>query len=63
MTLLTNGNEFDENRYIERTAERLRAMVARAPDLHNADPVVVRSRYQNMDRHVRWLARTSNTAA
>lgn len=63
MTLSTSGNEFDENRYIERTAERLRAMVARAPDLHNADPVVVRSRFQNMDRHVRWLAKTGDTAA
>jgi len=63
MTLLTIGNEFDENRYLERTAERLRSMVARAPDLHSEDPLVVRTRYQNMDRHVRWLAKTGNTAA
>jgi hypothetical protein len=63
MTFLTIGTEYDETRYLERTAERLRAMVARTPDLHNADPVEVRSRYQNMDRHVRWLAKTGSTAA
>ena len=63
MTLLTVSNEFDENRYLERTAERLRAMVARAPDLHSVDPLVVLTRYEHMDRHVRWLAKTGKTAA
>jgi len=63
MTLLTIGDDFDESRYLERTADRLRAMVARTPDLHEADPLVVRTRYEHMDRHVRWLAKTGNTAA
>ena len=63
MTLLTSSNEFDENRYLERTAERLRTMVACTPDLHEADPVAVRSRYQRMDRHVRWLAKSGGAAA
>jgi hypothetical protein len=63
MTLLTISNEFDEDHYLERTAERLRSMVARTPDLHEADPVVVRTRYEHMDRHVRWLAKSGGTAA
>ena len=63
MTLLTVGNEFDENRYLERTAERLREMVARTPNLHEADPAVVRTRYEQMDRHVRWMAKSGGTAA
>ena len=63
MTLLTISNEFDEDNYLERTAERLRSMVARTPDLHEADPVVVRTRYEHMDRHVRWLAESGGTAA
>ena len=63
MTLLTSSNEFDENRYLERTAERLRTMVARAPHLHEADPEAVRTRYQRMDRHVRWLAKSGGAAA
>jgi hypothetical protein len=63
MTLLTIGNEFDENRYLERTAERLRSMVARAPDLLSEDPLVVRTRYQHMDRHVRWMAKVDRSVA
>ena len=63
MTLLTISNDFDEDRYLERTAQRLRSMVARTPDLLEADPVVVRTRYQRMDRHVRWLAKSGGTAA
>ena len=63
MTLLTVGNEFDENRYLERTAERLREMVARTPNLHEEDPGVIRTRYEQMDRHVRWLAKSGGTAA
>ena len=63
MTLLTIGDDFDESRYLERTADRLRAMVARTPDLHEADPAVVRSRYQNMDRHVRWMAKADRSVA
>jgi hypothetical protein len=61
--MLTISNEFDEDNYLERTAERLRSMVARTPDLHEADPVVVRTRYEHMDRHVRWLAKSGGTAA
>ena len=60
---MTTSSEFDETRYLERTAERLRAMVARTPDLHEADPEVVRNRYQRMDRHARWLAKSGGTAA
>ena len=63
MTLLTVGNEFDENRYLERTAERLREMVARTPFKDIILGIKRTTRYEHMDRHVRWLATSGGTAA
>jgi hypothetical protein len=53
MTLFSIGDESDDAQYLERTAERLRTMVAHTTGLHGADPVQVRTRLERMDRHVR----------
>lgn len=56
-------NEAENTRYIERTAERLRAMAAHTTGLEGADPAVVRARIRSMDRHARRQAGSSQSVA
>ena len=56
-------NEVENDRYLERTAQRLRSMTARTNALEGADPAEVRSRLEAMDRHVRRQAAASQSVA
>lgn len=56
-------NEEEHSRYLERTADRLRAMSARTTGLEDADPVQVRTRLKAMDRHARRHTGASGSAA
>ena len=62
MTFLTIGKQADD-RYLERTAERLRTMTERTKALDGADPARVRERLQHMDRHAGPNATLSHTIA
>ena len=62
MTFLTFNDDAND-RYLERTAERLRRMAERTNGLEGADPAKVRQRLQRMDRHARRNLSPSHTAA
>ena len=56
-------NEAENDRYLERTAQRLRSMVAHTTGLEGADPDEVRARLKSMDRHARSQAGASRSVA
>ena len=56
-------SEPDNQRYLERTAERLRSMTANTTGLEGADPAQVRARIKSMDRHARRQAGASRSIA
>lgn len=63
MTLFSIGDEADNAQYLERTAERLRTMVARTTGLAGADPIQVRTRLELRDRHLRRQTQSYRTFA
>jgi len=56
-------SEPDNARYLERTAERLRAMSAHTTGLEGADPAEVRTRLKARDRHARRQAAANQSVA
>ena len=56
-------NEAENDRYLERTAQRLRSMTAHTTGLEGADPAEVRRRLKARDRHARRHAGASQSVA
>jgi len=56
-------NEAENDRYLERTAQRLRSMTARTNALEGADPAEVRARLESMDRYARRHAGAGQSVA
>ena len=56
-------SEAEVDRYLERTAERLRTMTANTTALEGADPLQVRARLEHLDRHARRKSHLNRSIA